>query len=833
MSLITTFVISFAGSLPSGSAIAQASEAYPNGCNALRFAFGNNQASVANPCDAQGKISVADLAPIKEVVIEPTEEDYNAWVEFVRAKCSGGTNITTFEQIVDRTGTLFCRHTYQTSPFAFPPPAPRYFAGSLDFYQNQVLTSFDGFELVESLQSLNASRTYVNDISALSNVRSALDIDFSYADLTNLDGFQSLTTARNVRLNSNDITQVDGFSKLTEIESLDLSGNPLVNIDGLVGLRNLTSLRLPSTAIQSVDGLRNLESVSGVFDLSGGAFENLDGLSKLTSVGEFVLAGTKIKNVDGLANLTTVTNRILAWNNYDLENLDGFLGLTDVSLNLWRARSLIDVSGLQNISQGTISITAESRGVIEVRSPGESALCMAVLAGNVAITAGMYYYDLCDPIPSTDPEQLWLDYINIKCQRSTPFETMLETETGSVSCRYAPNPGNFPPPYPTKFKDFNFRWITMTDISGLGLLEEVTDTLSLAQTGLTDISALSNLRVVDYLSLEINNITDISPLKNIESVNTFYLHRNKIRTVPFIPAFTNIPYVDISSNEVHDLSELSALTSVQSFNLRGNNISSTRGLQNITSVGTLNLSSNPLIYLTGLMNIVSGTVHLGYLYEGNFEPLDDSTPFCQAIESGAVTLGPEISALINGGYSEVCVPFGAGSVGFMNIGEWLASNNSVLVGSLVGAKTIEPGGLCEVGEKYYKAWSTNNMTISASSSSSCTLFHPWGHNAQQPYYGAALTSSSSGSSGSTAEAGTFCYGVQEFTCSAGAEGAWSLTDTQNFLPANYVGLTLDPPTGSCYVGDTILRRTPDACQLDYSSGTPSISSCTIETYTCG
>lgn len=679
ISLIAAFAIVTSSFLMTTStAYAQADEvtgsiAFPNGCNALRFRYGNKQASVANPCDVEGRLSAIDLSlndPAPEPVPEPTQEDYDAWVQFARTYCIGGANYTLFDQIVNRTGTFFCRDL--DDPISLPNPAPTYFLGGLDFHHSDGLTSFSGLDLVETIPSIAAANSA----------------------LTDLDGLRSLREVTSLDLDRNAITNINGLSNLETISYLDLAANQITSVAPLSNLTTTTmsGLILGGNQLTSLEGLSSLETITFRLDISNNPLENLHGLRNLKSVKEIVMASTLVKNFEGLENLTTVSDRILAWYNPNLENFDGLDGLTELNLNVWHTGAITDVSGLKNIASGSVSMTAGSRNSIVVRNPGGSPFCRGVLNGDMRITAGMYYYDLCGKIENPTLSNAWLDYFNVTCKLSSPINDLVAAETLNMGCAEG-RPGNFPAPLPTKFGGLFFYGKGMTSLSGLDLLVESTNYLNFGQNQISDLSPLSNLKVVGDLRLESNQITDITPLQNLESVDWFYLHRNQITTVPFIPAFATARDIDLSLNEIDDISALSPLTSLQTVSFRDNNIASTRGLQNVTSVVNLNLTMNPLSDLTGLANISSGIVDLGYLYSGNFTPLSNNTPFCQAITSGAVTLGMQILSRVNAGL-ELCVPPA-------DNGQWVwVNDNAISNTARTNVPAIAPAGTCAVSDGY-------------------------------------------------------------------------------------------------------------------------------------
>jgi hypothetical protein len=241
-------------------------------------------------------------------------------------------------------------------------------AGSIDIFDNAVLTNFNG-------------------LSGLASVGGTLSISGNAA-LTNLDGFSALTSVGGLSIWDNDsLTNLSGISALVTGNvpwSLALSGNDslthLDDLSGLTGVGGNLSVTHNDT-LANLDGLSALTNVARAFDLrTNPELVDVDGLSALAHVGGFfqIIANSALTEIDGLSSLASTGglrvkfNAIL--NDLDglsaLENLGGF-GRLEVSQNA----SLTNLDGLSALREaGSVEVTnntslGDCQGIVMLVDP--------------------------------------------------------------------------------------------------------------------------------------------------------------------------------------------------------------------------------------------------------------------------------------------------------------------------------------------------------------------------------------------------------------------------------------------------------------------------------
>jgi internalin A len=138
-------------------------------------------------------------------------------------------------------------------------------------------------------------------------------------------------------------------------------------------------------------------------------------------------------------------------------------------------------------------------------------------------------------------------------------------------------------------------------VGGQEISTEAT-TLLLSDKGLTDISAVAQLKLLESVSLQNNAISDLSPLSGL----------------------TGLTFLNLSNNQITDVSALSGLTALRTLYLDGNAIADFAPLQKLSSLTTLSLKD---VEIT----------------ESQLEELETALPKCGIYTSGATDEAEELT----------------------------------------------------------------------------------------------------------------------------------------------------------------------------------------------
>ncbi|WP_433775512.1 leucine-rich repeat domain-containing protein, partial [Bacillus wiedmannii] len=142
---------------------------------------------------------------------------------------------------------------------------------------------------------------------------------------------------------------------------------------------------------------------------------------------------------------------------------------------------------------------------------------------------------------------------------------------------------------------------TLTIYSGEGInkiagLEYMTnlEKLTLRESNVTDISAISELRYLKFLDLSSNQIESIKPVSNLENLDMLFLRDNKIEDLTPLSQMKKIKTLDLIGNNIKDLTPLFTVSSVKELYLANNQISNLSGIEKLNNVKLLWIGNNKI-----------------------------------------------------------------------------------------------------------------------------------------------------------------------------------------------------------------------------------------------
>ena len=144
---------------------------------------------------------------------------------------------------------------------------------------------------------------------------------------------------------------------------------------------------------------------------------------------------------------------------------------------------------------------------------------------------------------------------------------------------------------------------TLKIIGSLPMLKSLT----LANCGVSDITALANCRNLEYLDLNNNAIRDIAALSSMQSLKEVNLQQNTIKDLTSINSLKSITTLNISYNALETASPLAALTALTWLDISNNQLTTINGIESLTSLTHLSLSNNKLSSISGLAACVELT----------------------------------------------------------------------------------------------------------------------------------------------------------------------------------------------------------------------------------
>ncbi|MDM5373778.1 NEAT domain-containing protein [Bacillus bombysepticus] len=142
---------------------------------------------------------------------------------------------------------------------------------------------------------------------------------------------------------------------------------------------------------------------------------------------------------------------------------------------------------------------------------------------------------------------------------------------------------------------------TLSIYSGKGInkitgLEYMTnlEKLTLRESNVKDISAISKLRGLKYVDLTSNSIESIHPIEQLENINMLFLRDNKISDLTPLSKMKKIKTLDLIGNNIKDIQPLFTVSTMKQLYLANNQISDLTGIDRLDNVELLWIGNNKI-----------------------------------------------------------------------------------------------------------------------------------------------------------------------------------------------------------------------------------------------
>ncbi|MBZ6021722.1 NEAT domain-containing protein [Bacillus cereus] len=142
---------------------------------------------------------------------------------------------------------------------------------------------------------------------------------------------------------------------------------------------------------------------------------------------------------------------------------------------------------------------------------------------------------------------------------------------------------------------------TLSIYSGKGInkitgLEYMTnlEKLTLRESNVKDISAISKLRGLKYVDLTSNSIESIHSIEQLENINMLFLRDNKISDLTPLSKMKKIKTLDLIGNNIKDIQPLFTLSTMKQLYLANNQISDLTGIDRLNNVELLWIGNNKI-----------------------------------------------------------------------------------------------------------------------------------------------------------------------------------------------------------------------------------------------
>ncbi|WP_254489947.1 leucine-rich repeat domain-containing protein [Bacillus thuringiensis] len=133
----------------------------------------------------------------------------------------------------------------------------------------------------------------------------------------------------------------------------------------------------------------------------------------------------------------------------------------------------------------------------------------------------------------------------------------------------------------------------ITEITGLEYMTNL-EKLTLRESNVKDISAISKLRGLKYVDLTSNSIESIHPIEQLENINMLFLRDNKISDLTPLSKMKKIKTLDLIGNNIKDIQPLFTLSTMKQLYLANNQISDLTGIDRLNNVELLWIGNNKI-----------------------------------------------------------------------------------------------------------------------------------------------------------------------------------------------------------------------------------------------
>ncbi len=133
----------------------------------------------------------------------------------------------------------------------------------------------------------------------------------------------------------------------------------------------------------------------------------------------------------------------------------------------------------------------------------------------------------------------------------------------------------------------------INEIAGLEYMTNL-EKLTLRESNVTDISAISKLRGLKYVDLTSNSIESIHPIGQLENINMLFLRDNKISNLTPLSKIKKIKTLDLIGNNIKDIQPLFTLSTMKQLYLANNQISDLTGIDRLNNVKLLWIGNNKI-----------------------------------------------------------------------------------------------------------------------------------------------------------------------------------------------------------------------------------------------
>ena len=495
--------------------------------------------------------------------------------------------------------------------------------------ENNKISDISFLKNSTKLTNLNLKKNNIENIDNVSGLTKLTYLNLSDNLISNVEPLKSLTKLSSLYLSNNKISDISSLKNLNELSSIKLDGNKIKDFSPINDKKGIFEKIIHN---QNVD-LENVEVIEKTFEIDN-VFVGLEKIAK----GGNIKISTKTEGV----TVTLESGKLkLSLTDKAMENIKEGLKLTVK----FEFENEMDYENNPTVLNLNLNLVKPAKKYVEI----EDAKLLKVINKNLDKNRADNQKVTVEEMESLTELSIFLKEDGSADFSENAKYSILGKPTslkGTKDFKFAVTRGMKSIKgleYAKNLKKLKLNENEISDISPLKNLTKL-EYLEIQRNRIVDVNPLKNLTNLKFLKLYNNLIEDITPLSNLTNLTGLDLHYNvtvggdeshKIisKGITDISALKNLKkleFLDISANRIEDISILKNFDKIKDLDFSGNRVKNYEGLGNYIAE-RLGKALNEGI---GSIQFSGQTIDFGSTVEVKEKEVNFTTPFKGTKELG-------------------------------------------------------------------------------------------------------------------------------------------------------------------------------------------------------
>ena len=443
--------------------------------------------------------------------------------------------------------------------------------------ENNKISDISFLKNSTKLTNLNLKKNNIENIDNVSGLTKLTYLNLSDNLISNVEPLKSLTKLSSLYLSNNKISDISSLKNLNELSSIKLDGNKIKDFSPINDKKGIFEKIIHN---QNVD-LENVEVIEKTFEIDN-VFVGLEKIAK----GGNIKVSTEAEGV----TVTLESGKLnFSLTDKTMENIKEGLKLTVK----FKFENEMDYENNPTVLNLTVNLVKPAKKYVEI----EDAKLLKVINKNLGKNRADNQKVTVEEMESLTELSIFLKEDGSADFSESAKYSILGKPTslkGTKDFKFAVTRGMKSIKgleYAKNLKKLKLNENEISDISPLKNLTKL-EYLEIQRNRIVDVNPLKNLTNLKFLKLYNNLIEDIAPLSNLTNLTGLDLHYNvtvggdeshKIisKGITDISALKNLKkleFLDISANRIEDISILKNFDKIKDLDFSGNRVKNYEGL---------------------------------------------------------------------------------------------------------------------------------------------------------------------------------------------------------------------------------------------------------------